>query len=299
MARLALLAVMLGIAAPQFTSSVNQVEIYASVTDARGRPVRGLRAEDFDVREDGVRQRITVFAEADFPLSTAIAVDSSFSMTGERLAVAKSAARIFLGALRPDDQSMLMSIGGRVDVLAPLSTDRDAQFRALDRLQSWGTTSLHDAIIAAIDRLQPAKGRRALVVLSDGDDRYSDATADAVLARARQSDVMIYPVALGRRMPVLFSHLATITGGRAFHERSTRRLPDTLRAIAEELRRQYLLGYAPSREAGQQARGDERPEGRSGHIRWRDIDVRVNRPSALSGVEGRVTVRARDGYYAR
>jgi len=283
MARLTVLAVMLGIAAPQFTSSVNQVEIYASVTDAGGRPVRGLRAEDFEVREDGVVQRISVFAEADFPLSTAVAVDASFSMTGERLAVATSAARIFLGALRPEDQSMLMSIGGNVEVLAPLSSDRGAQFRALDRLRSWGSTSLHDAIIAAIDHLQPARGRRALIVLSDGDDRYSEATADAVLARARQSDVMIYPVALGRRMPVLFTHLATITGGRAFHERSTRRLPDTLRAIADELRRQYLLGYAPSRETG--------ADPRAGSVRWRDIDVRVNRPG--------VTVRARDGYYAR
>lgn len=283
MARLTVLAVMLGIAAPQFTSSVNQVEIYASVTDAGGRPVQGLRAEDFEVREDGVVQRISVFAEADFPLSAAVAVDSSFSMTGERLAVAKSAARIFLGALRPGDQSMLMSIGGSVDVLAPLSSDRETQFRALDRLRPWGSTSLHDAIIAAIDQLQPARGRRALIVLSDGDDRYSEARADAVLARARQSDVMIYPVALGRRMPVLFTHLATITGGRAFHERSTRRLPDTLRAIADELRRQYLLGYAPSRETG--------AGHRAGTVSWRDIDVRVNRPG--------VTVRARDGYYAR
>ena len=71
---------MLTLAAPQFTSSVNQVEIYASVTDAAGRPVTGLTASDFEVFEDGVRQRISVFAEADFPLSAAIALDSSFSI---------------------------------------------------------------------------------------------------------------------------------------------------------------------------------------------------------------------------
>jgi Ca-activated chloride channel homolog len=224
-----------------------------------------------------------VFAEADFPLSAAIALDSSFSMTGERLAVAKSAARIFIGALRPDDQAMLMSIGGKVDVIAPLSTDRDEQFRAIDRLRSWGTTSLYDAIITAIDQLQPARGRRALVILSDGDDRYSDATAADVLARARRADVMIYPVALGRSLPPLFTHLATLTGGRAFHQRSTRQLPQTLRAIADELRRQYLIGYAPSRaEAADAAAAPQK---------WRDIEVRVTRP--------RVTVRARDGYYSK
>ena len=278
MTRFIALAGLLALAAPQFTSGVNQIEIYASATDPRGRPVAGLSAEDFDVREDGVRQRVTVFAEGDFPLAAAVAVDSSFSMTGERLAVARSAARIFLGALRPEDQSMVMSIGGKVNVLAPLSADRDSQFRALDALRSWGTTSLHDAIIEAITRLQPSSGRRALIVLSDGDDRYSDATAGAVVQRARQSDVMVYPVALGRRMPVLFTHLATVTGGRAFHERSTRRLPETLRTIADELRRQYLIGYTPLKPFAPGAGG------------WRDIDVRSTR--------GGVTVRARDGYYA-
>lgn len=278
MTRFIALAGLLALAAPQFTSGVNQIEIYASATDARGRPVPGLRAEDFDVREDGVAQRISVFAEGDFPLSAAVAVDSSFSMTGERLAVAKSAARIFLGSLKSDDQSMVMSIGGKVNILAPLSADRDAQFRALDSLKSWGTTSLHDAVIEAIDRLQPASGRRALIVLSDGDDRYSEATADAVVQRARRSDVMVYPVALGRRMPVLFTHLATVTGGRAFHERSTRRLPETLRTIADELRRQYLIGYTPVKPFA------------AGSGEWRDIDVRSTRAG--------VTVRARDGYYA-
>ena len=279
MTRFIALAGILSLAAPQFTSSVNQVEIYASVTDAAGRPVRGLKAEDFDVREDGVAQRISVFSEGDFPLSAAVAVDSSFSMTGDRLAVAKSAARIFIGELRPEDQSMLMSIGGRVDVIAPLSASRDEQFRALDRLRTWGTTSLHDAIISAIDQLQPAKGRRALILLSDGDDRYSEATVEQVLARARRADVMVYPVALGRRLPPLFTQIATLTGGRAFHQRNTRQLPQTLRAIAEELRRQYLIGYAPPRS------------GAADRELWRDIDVRVSKP--------RVTVRARDGYYSR
>ena len=278
MVRFLSLAGLLALAAPQFSSAVNQVEIYASVTDSSGKPVHGLTGRSFEVREDGVAQAVTVFAEGDFPLATAIAVDASFSMAGERLAIAKSAARIFLGALRAEDQAMLMSIGGRADVIAPLSADRNQQYRALDVLSAWGTTSLHDAVIDAIDQLQPATGRRALVLLSDGDDRYSTAAADQVLERARQSDVMIYPVALGRSMPPLFTRLAEMTGGRAYHQRKTRELPATLRAIADELRSQYLIGYTPSRPiAG---------EGRE----WRDIDVRVNRPG--------VTVRARDGYYS-
>ena len=276
MTRLA--AGLLALAVSQFTSSVNQVEIYASVTDESGRPVEGLTAADFVVTEDGVRQEITVFAEGDFPLAAAIAVDASFSMAGERLAVAKSAARLFLGELQPADQAMLMAIVGTADVLAPLSTDRAAQFRALDGLSAWGTTSLHDAVIDAIAELQPAAGRRALVLLSDGDDRYSEASTADVLALARRSDVMIYPVALGRAMPALFSQLAELTGGRAYHQRDARELPATLRSIAEELRRQYLIGYTPTRPFG------------AGGRAWRDIDLRA-RPAGL-------TVRARDGYYS-
>ena len=271
------LAGVLALAAPQFASSVNQVEVYASVTDSSGKPVHGLDQSAFEVREDGVAQQVTVFAEGNFPLAAAIAVDASFSMAGERLAVAKSAARIFLGELRSDDQAMLLAIGGRAEVIAPLSSDRAEQYRALTALSAWGTTSLHDAVIDAIDKLQPATGRRALVLLSDGDDRYSTATIEQVIERARQSDVMIYPVALGRSMPPLFTRLAEMTGGRAYHQRRTRELPATLRAIADELRSQYLIGYTPSRAISADAR------------EWRDIDVRVSRP--------RVTVRARDGYY--
>src|SRR5687768_2271931 len=178
------LAGLVALAAPQFASSVNQIEIYASVTDSSGKPVRGLAQSDFDVREDGVAQNVTVFAEGDFPLAAAIAVDASFSMAGERLAVAKSAARIFLGELRATDQAMLLSIGGRAEVISPLSPDRAEQYRALNALSAWGTTSLHDAVIDAIDKLQPATGRRALVLLSDGDDRYSTATAEQVVERA-------------------------------------------------------------------------------------------------------------------
>lgn len=276
MTRLLLASVLAGLTLPQFTSNVNQVEVYASVTDAAGRPLEGLTMADFEVTEDGIPQQISVFAEGDFPLAAAVAVDASFSMTGSRLAVAKSAARLFLGELRDEDQAMLMAIGGTAEVIAPLSNDRAAQFEALNALGTWGTTSLHDAVIAAIGHLQPAAGRRALILLSDGDDRYSRATADEVLTAARQADVMIYPVALGGTLPPLFTDLAALTGGRAWHQQDARQLPATLQAIAAELRHQYLIGYTPSR-----------PFTAGGG--WRDIDVRVRYPGAIA--------RARDGYY--
>jgi Ca-activated chloride channel homolog len=263
----------------QFASAVNVVEVYASVTDANGEPITDLSRTDFVVAEDGERQTITTFAAGEFPLSVALALDRSFSMAGPRLAAAKSAARTFLGDLRAGDESMLIGIGSTTEVLAPLSREREAQQRAVDRVDAFGTTGLFDAIVAAIDAVQPARGRRALVLLSDGSDRYSTATADRALARARGSDVLIYPVAFGRTRPAVFAELASVTGGRSFHVDDAKRLPDTMRAIAADLRHQYLLGYTPSRPI------------KAGAGEWRSIAVSVDRRAAR--------VRARDGYLAK
>ena len=86
-----------------------------------------------------------------------------------------------------------------------------------------------------------------MILLSDGDDRYSKTTPAEVLERARASDVLIYPIAFGRARPQAFAELATLTGGRSFHVRDARQLPDTLQTIAAELRNQYLIGYSPAR----------------------------------------------------
>lgn len=282
---LALLLVDAPAASPQFTSGVNVVEVYAAVTDAQGNPVKGLRREDFRVLEDGQPQTVSTFAEADFPLSVALALDRSFSMAARNAGSrptfvgSVSAARTFLGELRPQDESMIVGIGSEIEILAPLSTDRAEQFRVLSAITPWGTTGLYDAIIASIEAIQSAKGRRALVLLSDGNDRYSKASAATALERARRSDVMIYPVAIGRGRPPLFAELATLTGGRSFQPRDTAELDVTMKTIANELRHQYLLGYTPSRAFV------------AGEEQWRAISVRVDRPG--------VTVRARDGYLAK
>ena len=263
----------------QFTSSVNLVEVYASVVDASGQPVRGLTAGDFEVLEDGAPQKISAFAAGDFPLTAALALDRSFSMAGPPLATVKSAARSFLTALRPQDEAVIIGIGSQVDVLAQAGDARPDQLAAVERLSAWGTTALHDAIITAIDTVDGARGRRALVVLSDGDDKYSEASAADAISRARRSNVMVYPIALGKTRPPLFAELATLTGGRSFHARELKGLDETLRTIAAQLREQYLIGYAPARTPV------------SGANEWRSITVTVARPG--------VSVRARDGYYVQ
>ena len=264
----------------QFTSGVNLVEVYATVTDPHGDPVAGLTAADFEVTEDGANQHISAFAAGEFPLAVAIGLDRSFSMagSGNRLAVAKSAARTFIGALRPDDQVMVVAIGGDTDVVAPLSSDRAAAVAAIDRLDAWGTTPLYDATLSAIDAIQSVRGRRALLLLSDGTDRYSETGAADLVDRARRRDVLVYPIALGSVRPPVFAELAAATGGRSFFARDPGSLTTTMATIARELRCQYLLGYVPLR-------------GASASASWHAIDVSVKRPN--------VRVRARDGYVSR
>ena len=261
---------------PQFSSRVQLVEVYATVTDAKGEPVTGLRQSDFDVFEDGVLQEVSAFAAGEFPLTVALGVDRSVSMAGEPLRLAKQASQAFLRELKPGDRSMVVAISNEVEVIAPLSADRTAQARAISALDAWSTTALHDAIVETLNRLEPEPGRQALVVFSDGTDRYSRHTAADVLDRARRSQALVYPIAIGRTRPALLSELAVLTGGRSFLLRDARELQTTLSTIARELRYQYLIGYTPAKAI---ERGDRE---------WRSIRVTLKRPG--------MRVRARDGY---
>jgi Ca-activated chloride channel family protein len=262
---------------PRFSSSTQLVEVYATVTDAKGQPVTGLRQSDFEVLEDGVPQDVTAFAAGEFPLTVALGVDRSFSMA-KNLQLAKQASQTFLRELKPGDRSMVVAISSEAEEIAPLSADRAAQSRAITALDAWGTTALHDAIVATLDRLEPEPGRQAIVVFSDGADRYSTHRAADVMERARRSNALIYPIAFGKTRSPLLAELAVLTGGRSFLLRDARELEATLATVARELRYQYLLGYTP-------ANAIER-----GEREWRSITVHVK------GTRPGLRVRARDGY---
>jgi Ca-activated chloride channel homolog len=262
---------------PQFSSSVQLVEVYATVTDAKGELVTGLKQSDFEVFEDGQAQELTAFAFGEFPLTVALGVDRSWSMAGERLQLAKQASQAFLRELKPADRSLVVAISSEADEIAPLSNDRAAQTRAIAALDPWSTTALHDAIISTLDRLEPEPGRQAIVVFSDGTDRYSRHTAAEVMDRARRSNALIYPIAFGKTRPPLLAELAVLTGGRSFLLKDARELEKTLATIARELRYQYLLGYTPEKPL---VRGEQE---------WRSIKVSLKSRPGLR-------VRARDGY---
>ena len=262
----------------QFSSQVQLVEVYATVTDDKGELVTGLRQNDFEVYENDRLQQVSAFAAGEFPLTVALGVDRSWSMAGKPLELAKQASRTFLNQLKTGDRAMVVAISSTADVIAPLSMDRGAQARAIAALDPWSTTALRDAIIASLDRLEAEPGRQALVLFSDGDDRYSRATEAEVIARARRGNALVYPITIGKQRPPLLAELAVITGGRSFLLKDATELEKTLSTIARELRYQYLLGYAPSEPIHE------------GVHEWRPIRV------TLTGNHPGLRVRARDGY---
>lgn len=261
----------------QFSSRTDLVEVYATVTDGKGRFVTDLQRDEFLVSEDGQPQRVETFAAGDQPVAIALAIDRSFSMAGDRLSAVQRGGRELLWELGDQDRTMLVAIGSDVEVAVPLTNDRRAIDTALHGLDAWGSTALHDAVITAFDAIEPAPGRRALVLVSDGMEKHSRRSADEVLARVRASDVLAYPIVVERRVTPLFAQLAALTGGQAQRIRNVRDLPAAMRRIASELRHQYLLGYQPTRPP------------RAGD--YRRLQVRVTRAGHQ--------VRARAGYLAR
>ena len=285
-ATLAVLALCGGeVARAQFATSVQAVEVYATVTRADGLAVPDLVQPNFEILEDGVRQPISVFAAGEFPLIVALGVDRSLSMRGEPLRLAIRASQAFLRVLRPADRSMVWAIADGAEVIAPLDQPREAQIAAVAALFPWSTTALYDGVVAALDRLDPEPGRQAVVLFTDGADRYSTATAGAVLDRARRSRALVYSVAVGKTRPPLLAELASVSGGRFIEVHRMEGLEGALAAVASELRGQYLLGYVPERRPGDTAE------------RWRSISVRLTGPrgQAPAGLQ----VRARTGYQGR
>ena len=265
-------------AVAQFSSSVELVEVYATVIDGQGSVVTDLGRDDFEVYEDGQPQTVSLFASGEFPLTVALGIDRSWSMAGRPLDLAKQAARSFLGELKPTDRAMVVAVSATADVIAPLSTDRVEQARVVGALDPWSTTALRDAVIAAVDRLAPEPGRQAVIMLSDGNDRYSRATEGDVIDRIRRSNALMYPIVIGASRPPLLAEMAVLSGGRSFALKDARDLQTTLAAIANELRHQYLLGYVPA--------GARETTG----ARWRSLRVAIRHPRPG------LLVHARDGY---
>ncbi|MDQ3907484.1 MAG: VWA domain-containing protein [Acidobacteriota bacterium] len=267
--------------------SVNSdlVVLNVTATDGRGAYVHGLKRADFKVLEDGREQEITNFSEEETPFAVALLLDVSGSMEG-RVTLARSAAIRFLDGLRENDVAAVYSFHSKVEQVQDFSGERDLEPRAFG-LHAKGMTVLNDAVVVAAKALaaRPEK-RRAILVLSDGADTMSRASADKALSAALAANATIYTVDMGdrdegggRSMDSITSanalrNFAARSGGRYISATGGETLRQAFADVVEELSNQYTVGYRPSNRA------------RDG--RWRTIDVSVARAG--------VSARTRRGY---
>lgn len=277
---------------PRFRAGVAAVRVDALVTDGK-RPITGLTAANFELRDAGVLQQVTDVQYETLPLNVICALDVSGSVQGEPLARLKTALVALIDALAERDRAALLSFAAGLRLHSPLTHDRD-RLRALTReVTAGGATSFNDAAFAGLALREADQGRTMLLLFSDGNDTSSWLPASKVVAAARQADVVIYPVTVpvvpqlqlykGVREPVrtsnpaaaLLDTLADETGGRVVFARDDDSLTKTFLSVLAEFRQRYVLTYEPT---GVAAGG------------WHDLDVK------LKGKSGQV--KARRGYFA-
>jgi VWFA-related protein len=256
---------------------VDAVLVPVIVTD-HGQFVRGLKPQDFELFEDGVRQPIASLVSEDAPLDLVLAVDVSGSMENALVDV-KAAVKQLLAKLRPGDAATLVGFNDTTFIVAEREKDRQVREAAVELLASWGGTALYDATVRVLDMVSPEWGRKGVVIFSDGDDRNSLMTRETAMARVQASDAMLYTVGFGggATVPGLRSSLesyARSTGGRPFFPQQAKELDGVFDEIVQELANQYVLSYSSTN-----LKQDNR---------WRDIKVQVRK--------GKFDIRARRGY---
>jgi Ca-activated chloride channel homolog len=268
-----------------FRSGVDLVSVTATVVDHDGHLVTGLPLEAFELYEDGERQTITQFANERVPVSMAILLDVSDSMFGQRIQDARTAVERFLfDLLDPTDEFCLLAFNHQPRILTRW-TRVPAEVRgALDALRPFGATAIYDALLTALPLMESRSQQRAsILIISDGADTASDAGLRDVRSALLRSDAFAYAIAIdppARRAinePVNPSALTEITngsGGRTLLVHDTADLMTATSSIADELNKQYVLGYSSSRA----------PDGRYHSIRVHVLPE--------------YRVRARNGYVA-
>lgn len=250
---------------------VRAVEVWATVVDRAGRPVRGLVENDFELAEDGRPQRLLRFAEsADQPFHAVLMIDTSASMEERIDGIRKAGFALFDDGLGAGDRAAIVTFSNQPRVAVPFTGEAGRVAGALASIKPEQSTALWDSVVFSLQYLAGIQGPRALVVLSDGRDQRSTHSYDNVVELARRSGVTIYTFAYSTRSPaaltalVRLRRLAEETGGRHTTVADDAELAAGFRAIAEELRSRYLLVY-------------QAPEG-GPRGAFRTIDLRLRRP---------------------
>jgi Ca-activated chloride channel homolog len=231
------------------TIDVVAVELYPVVTDRRGAYVHGLGRDDFRVFDRGVEVPIATFASEAQSLHLALLVDRSESMRG-KLSAVQAAASDLLDKLAPDDYVGVFAFNHQLEEAAPLSGDRAAARSSIASLVPAGGTALYDAVLGVIRRLDAVRGRKVLLVFSDGRDERSLASLARTVEAARNRGVIVYTVGSGDGAADLAARddlrrMAQESGGQAYLIDRLRGLPDAFARILADVRAQYAITFAP------------------------------------------------------
>jgi Ca-activated chloride channel family protein len=277
-----------------FKTGVDVVNLAVTVTDPKGRFVTDLGEGDFEVLEEGVRQPLTIFTREDLPVSLAILIDTSASMES-KLSQAQTAAIRFVKTLHAADEAQVVEFSQRAQVVQDFTSDKAQLETAIRSTHAMGDTALYTALYVALKDLDRRRRgaelrRRAVVVLTDGEDTASSVTDEQVLDLAKRSGIGVYGVGLyGAEVPIsarslnpdqstfFFSALGRATGGQAHFLKNVSQLDGVYDRLAQELRSQYGLGYVSNNPAH---------DGR-----WRQVVVRT--PTHVN-----LDLRHKLGYFA-
>lgn len=269
---------------------VNLVNVYVTVTDQHGSPVGGLTKENFLLKEDDRDQTIKVFGrESALPLSIALAIDASLSTRHDLPLEQASAKRFAHEIIRPIDALSVYAFSEVVKEATPgYTSDLKRIDESIDHIRVGAATALYDAIYLASRALDSRKGRKVIVLITDGGDTVSRVDYKEAVRAAEEAEALVYSIIV---VPIESSagretggehaliQLSEDTGGKYYYATSVSQLDEAFKKISEELRTQYLLAYYPSQ--------------RGSFSDFRRIEVKV------TGVEAapQYKVRHRAGYY--
>ena len=269
-----------GAAGTSETVDVDFVELHATVADRRGQPVNDLRAEEFELLEDGRAQELRRLERvADVPIHAGVLLDTSGSMAEVIQEVERAAMRFFEEVITERDRAAVITFADEPRLAVRFTGQRERLAGGLAEIRADGETALYDALVFSLHYFSGLGGKRALVLLSDGADSTSKSSFENALEFARRSGVAIYTIGLSvpsnpPEPGMVLERLARETGGRSFRIERAAQLPRIYEQIEAELRSQYVLAYQSD------ARGGDG---------FRRVEVRVRRP----GVEARLPA----GYY--
>ena len=265
-----------------YAVQVNRVILYATaiLQDGSHRYALDMAKDDLLLEEDGARQEIVDFYREQRPVTVAVLTDSSGSMAPAMDKVHAASSR-FVDALAPDDRALVVDFDDKVYLLQDVTGNKDDLRNALTSTSAFGGTALYDALYASYRKLKSIDGRKAIIILSDGEDTASKFSFKRVLDEAKVNDITIYSIGLGTSfldvdLRRILRTLAEETGGRAWFPDKVAELEGVYAQIAEELKNQYYIAYEPKNTTY---------DGR-----WRKI--------RLTAPKKDVEIHTRSGYYA-